>query len=85
MFHNKQVNTPLIKTNAMTKIFKKYLKNLLESLPLAIIISCISVLILTNMSYFQEFDLKIVFASFAITILIMSHLIKPFAKIVEKI
>jgi len=69
----------------MTKILKKYLNNLWESLPLAIIISCISVLILTNMDYFQGFDLKIVFASFAITILIMSHLIKPFAKIVAKI
>jgi len=69
----------------MAKIFIKYLNNLLESLPLAIIISCISVLILTNMSYFKEFDLKIIFSSFAVTILIMTHLIKPFAKIVEKI
>lgn len=69
----------------MTKILKKYLNNLLESLPLAIIISCISILILTNMNYFKEFDLKVVLSSFAVTILVMSHLIKPFEKIVAKI
>lgn len=37
------------------------------------------------MNYFKGFDLKIIFSSFAVTILIMSHLIKPFAKIVAKI
>lgn len=69
----------------MTTTLKKYLKNLLESLPVAIITSCISVLILTNMDAFKEFDLKIVLSSFAVTVLIMSHLVKPFTKIVAKI
>lgn len=69
----------------MTKSLKKYLDNLLESLPMAIITSCISVLILTNMDAFKEFDLKIVLSSFAVTVLVMSHLVKPFIKIVARI
>lgn len=64
---------------------KKYLNNLLESLPMAIITSCISVLILTNMDAFKEFDLKIVLSSFVVTVLVMSHLVKPFTKIVARI
>ena len=69
----------------MTTTLKKYLNNLLESLPMAIITSCISVLILTNMDAFKEFDLKIVLSSFVVTVLVMSHLVKPFTKIVARI
>jgi len=69
----------------MANTLKKYLNNLLESLPMAIITSCISVLILTNMDAFKEFDLKIVLSSFAVTVIIISHLVKPFTKIVARI
>ena len=77
---------PQIKLNPlMTTMLKKYLNNLLESLPMAIITSCISVLILTNINAFKEFDLKIVLSSFVVTVLVMSHLVKPFTKIVARI
>lgn len=69
----------------MTNAITKYLNNLLESLPMAIITSSISVLILTNMDAFKEFDLKIVLSSFVATVLVMSHLVKPFTKIVARI
>ncbi len=77
---------PQIKLNPlMTNTLKKYLNNLLESLPMAIITSCISVLILTNIDAFKEFDLKIVLSSFAVTVLVMSHLVKPFTRILARI
>lgn len=77
---------PQIKLNPlMTNTLKKYLNNLLESMPMAITTSCISVLILTNIDAFKEFDIKIVLSSFAITVLIISHLVKPFTKIVARI
>ncbi|UOB17687.1 hypothetical protein [Abyssalbus ytuae] len=67
------------------KLFKQYLQDLLKSLPLAIITSCISVMILLYVDFFKDFDLFKITMSFLVTVLIMSHLIKPFSKIVARL
>lgn len=69
----------------MIKFLKNYMNNLLKSLPIAVISSCVSVLVLMNTEIFKEFDLQKILLSFFITVVIMSHLVIPFSKIVSKI
>jgi len=69
----------------MIKMLKNYMNNLLKSMPIAIISSCVSVLILMNTEIFKEFDLQNILLSFFITVIIMSHLVIPFSRIVSKI
>lgn len=69
----------------MMKMLKNYLNNLLKSMPIAIMSSCISVLVLMNTDIFKEFDLQNVLLSFFITVIIMSHLVIPFSRVVSKI
>jgi len=69
----------------MMKMLKNYMNNLLKSMPIAIISSCVSVSILMGTEIFKEFDLQNILLSFFITVVIMSHLVTPFSRIVSKI
>jgi len=69
----------------MMKMLKNYMNNLLKSMPIAIMSSCVSVLVLINTEIFKEFDLQNILISFFITVILMSHLVRPFSRVVSKI
>lgn len=67
------------------KLFKNYLSDFIEALPIAIICSCLSVFILMYSDFFKELDLFKFSLSFGLTILIMTHLVKPFTRLMAKL
>ena len=66
------------------KTFKKHLADFFQALPIAIVISCISVITLMYIDFFKEIDLFKFSLSFGITVLIMTHLVRPFVRLFAK-
>lgn len=67
------------------KLFKNYASDLFKALPIAIICSCLSVFILMYSDFFKELDLFKFSLSFGLTVLIMSHLVKPFTRLMARL
>ena len=67
------------------KLFKNYVSDFLKALPIAIICSCLSVFFLMYADIFKEIDLFKFSLSFGLTVLIMTHLVKPFTRLVAKL
>ena len=67
------------------KLFKNYTTNFLRALPIAIICSSLSVILLMYSDIFNELNLLKFSLSFGLTVLIMTHLVKPFTRLVAKL
>ena len=67
------------------KLIKNYAADFFKSLPIAIICSSLSVIMLMHIDAFKEIDLLKFSLSFGLTVLIMTHLVKPFTKLVAKL
>ncbi len=67
------------------KVFKNYASNFFRNLPIAIICSSLSVFLLMYSDIFNELNLFKFSLSFGLTVLIMTHLVKPFTRLVAKL